>query len=92
MNSIMFADAGDSTEQLQFAQAVAGALFIPTYGLTLDSDVYLQVDSSAATTRTYTPVVTAPVNSGGESMPSQTVAVQSNVAKSILAETGQEYA
>ena len=61
-----------------------GGLFIPLFGLEMDSDIRLQVNSSAATTRTYTPVITAPVNGAGEFVGTQTQAVVTNTATSVL--------
>jgi len=86
-NGIVAAVDGTSTANLQYFQSVEGALFIPTYDLTPNGDLILQVDSSAATTRTYTPVIVAPFNGkeGGEMR--QTAKVAANTSKSILSKT-----
>ena len=64
--------------------AVDGGLFLPLFGLAMDSDIRLQVNSSAATTRTYTPVIVASVNGAGEFVGTQTQAVVTNTATSVL--------
>ncbi len=81
---IVFADDDVSTTAQQFAVAVDGGLFLPLFGLAMDSDIRLQVNSSAATTRTYTPVIVAPVNGAGEFVGTQTQAVVTNTATSVL--------
>lgn len=83
-NGVLYADDDASTTQLTFAQQVAGGLFIPTFGLSMDSDLVLQVNSSAVTTRTYTPIITAPVNAQAQGGQRQTQAVVTNVAKGVL--------
>ena len=84
-NNILYADAGTSTTQQTIAIAVQGGLFLPTFGLTTDSDLVLQVDSTAATTRTYTPVITSPVTSATEPQGRQTTPLRSNVSAAVVA-------
>lgn len=88
-NGVVFADAGASATAQQYAIQVAGGLFLPLYGLSMNDDIRLQVNSSAATTRTYTPVITAPINGAQESRGVQTQAVASNVATAVLDQSGQ---
>tara|TARA_R100000781_G_scaffold101897_1_gene65417 strand:- start:6428 stop:7411 length:984 start_codon:yes stop_codon:yes gene_type:complete len=84
-NGVLYADDDASTTQLTYAQQVAGGLFIPTFGLSMaSSDLVLQVNSSAATTRTYTPVITSPVNAQAQAAQQQTQPVVTNVAKGVL--------
>jgi hypothetical protein len=85
-NGVLYADDDVSTTALQYAVAVNGGLFIPTYGLS-GGDVILQVDSSAATTRTYTPVITAAVGAKEVEQTKQTQAAPTNTAASILRRT-----
>lgn len=87
-NGVMWGEpAATPPESLAYAQKVDGGLLIPTYGLTTNGDVILQVDSSAATTRTYTPVITAPFGAKEGAEAKQTQAVADNTAKSILRRT-----
>jgi len=80
-NGIEYSD-GAAAGQTYLAQ-LPGSTLIQTYGLS-GGDVVLQVDSSAATTRTYTPILTTPVG-GKESMSvKQTQPQVANTAKAIL--------
>jgi hypothetical protein len=83
MNGVVYADDDASTTALQYAQEVAGSLFIPTFNL-VGGDLVLQVDSSAATTRTYTPVLVSPFNSRETNNTRQTVSITGNTSKAIL--------
>lgn len=89
-NGILYADDDASTTQQTYAIQVAGGLFIPTFGLTKSSDLVLQVNSSAATTRTYTPVITAAVNAREGQGPVQTQAVPTSTPASIVAATTEQ--
>lgn len=86
-NGIMYAIDGTSTTELQYAVEVAGGLLIPTYNLSTNGDVVLQVDSSEATTRTYTPVITAPFGARESAEARQTKAVPANTSQAILNRT-----
>jgi len=88
MNGVMYADDDTSTASLTYAQQVAGSLFIPTYNL-VGGDVVLQVDSSAVTTRTYTPVIVSPFNAKDTDGVRQTVAIAGNTSKAILGKAEQ---
>ena len=82
-NGVLYADDDLSTTQLSYAQEVAGTIFIPTFNL-VGGDVVLQVDSSAATTRTYTPVLVSAYNAKETVGTRQTVSVAGNTSKAIL--------
>ena len=82
-NGIMFADPTVVTLRQEYSFQVLGGLFIPTFGLT-GGDVVLQVDSTAATTRTYTPVLTHQIGARAGSDTVQTEAVAGNTARTIL--------
>jgi len=53
----------------------------------MDDDIRLQVNSSAATTRTYTPVIVASINGQSESQGRQTQPVVTNTNQAVLAAT-----
>ena len=82
-NGVLYGDDDASTTQLTYAQEVAGSVFIPTFNL-VGGDVVLQVDSSAATTRTYTPVLVSAYNAKETAGTRQTVSVAGNTSKAIL--------
>lgn len=83
MNGVMYADNDVSTTELQYANGVDGVLFLPTLGLD-GGDIYLVVDSSATTTRLYTPLLVASVNGGSEKVAKQTQKVGASTTASIL--------
>lgn len=85
-NGIQFANDATLTQQT-FAIDVKGGLLVPLYNLSTNGDLILQVDSSAATTRTYTPVITAAFGGRETSEARQTKAVAANTSKAILART-----
>ena len=86
MNGILAKDAAVSAARQTFQTELAGALFLPTYGLT-GGDIVLQVDSSAATTRTYTPIITAAIGSSEMDTVRQTQSAPSNTARTIVGRT-----
>jgi len=81
-NGVLYGTQDDLT-QMTFAQDVNGAVFIQTFNL-VGGDVVLQVDSTATTTRTYTPVIVAPFGAKETAGVRQTAAVIANTSKSIL--------
>lgn len=81
-NGIQYNMAAGSGIQA-FTTEVKGVWLIPVFGLA-GGDIVLQVDSSEATTRTYTPVLTAPVGGKESSDVKQTQRQTSNTAKAIL--------
>jgi len=82
-NGILYGDNDENPNALTYAQEVAGSIFIPTFNL-VGGDVVLQVDSSAATTRTYTPVLVSAYNAKETVGTRQTVSVAGNTSKAIL--------
>ena len=86
-NGIVYADDDVSATAQQYAVQCAGGLFLPLFGLSMDDDIRLQVNSSAATTRTYTPVIVASVNGQSESQGTQTQPVITNTSQAVLAAT-----
>ncbi len=83
-NGVVYADDDVSTTAQQYAVECAGGLFLPLFNLSMENDVILQVNSSAATTRTYTPVIVAPINGAAENQGTQTQAVVTNTSASVL--------
>jgi len=84
MNGVMYADDDVSDTQLTYAQEVSGTIFIPTFNL-VGGDLILQVDSTAVTVRTYTPVLVSSFNSRETSGTRQTASiVAGNTSKAIL--------
>lgn len=83
MNGIIFGDEGASTTAAQFAVARLGATIMPLYNLA-GGDVYLQVDSTIATTRTYSPVIRIPVGGGPIDTTVQTEAVPADPSAPLL--------
>lgn len=86
-NGIVYADDDASATAQQYAVQCAGGLFLPLFGLSMEDDIRLQVNSSAATTRTYTPVIVAPINGAAESQGRQTQPVITNTSQAVLAAT-----
>ena len=86
-NGIVYADDDASATAQQYAVQCAGGLFLPLFGLSMEDDIRLQVNSSAATTRTYTPVIVAPINGAAESQGRQTQPVITNTNTAVLAAT-----
>ena len=83
-NGIMWNQGSTLPDDSQsFATRLSGAIVIPTLGLT-GGDIVLAVDSSAATTRRYIPVLTAPVSGKSNEPVRQTQAVVGNTAKATL--------
>ena len=82
-NGLMYANSAASTDAQTFIAGVSGCELIQCYGLA-GGDITLQVDSTAVTTRTYTPILTAPVGSREAQQVRQTQAQPVNTAKAIL--------
>jgi len=87
-NGILYADDDLSTTQQSYAFEVKGALFIPCYNLA-GGDLILQVDSSASTVRTFTPVMVAGFGSKQTDSVRQTARVSANTSTAILDKTVQ---
>jgi hypothetical protein len=86
LNGIMYADSTASSVAQEYAFQIKGTMLLPCFGLA-GGDIVLQVDSNAATTRTYTPIITNPT--GGKNAPDvvQTQRAVSNTAKTIVGRT-----
>ncbi len=83
-NGIMWNKGSSSADDVQsYATRLSGAIVIPTLGLT-GGDIVCTVDSSAATTRRYVPVMTAPVGGKANEPVRQTQAVKGNTAAATL--------
>ena len=85
-NGIMYANNTATPLQQSFEYQVPGTMLIPCFGLA-GGDIVLQVDSSAVTTRTYTPIITSA--NGGKEQPEvrQTQRAPSNTAQAIVSRT-----
>jgi len=84
-NGIVYADDDVSLTAQQYAITCAGGLWLPLFGLSMEDDLRLIVDSSAVTTRTYTPVITSSISGKTEPQGTQTTPLVSNVAANIVA-------
>ena len=82
-NGIQYANNGATATAQTYLSSVSGCELIQCYGLA-GGDITLQVDSTAITTRTYTPILTAPVGSREAQQVRQTQAQPVNTAKAIL--------
>tara|TARA_R100000900_G_scaffold1326_2_gene2832 strand:+ start:2677 stop:3672 length:996 start_codon:yes stop_codon:yes gene_type:complete len=86
MNGVMWNNGSASPTtlaQLDYAQGLAGALFIPTFNLSL-GDIATIIDSGAATTRKYLPIITTPIGGRLKQEQVQTARLQGNTSKAIL--------
>ena len=83
-NGVLYSVDGTSTTELQFAQTCPGGLFVPLLGLSMNADIIFQVNSSAVTTRLYTPVITAPIGASEKPSQVQTTPVPTNVSAAVL--------
>jgi len=70
-------------DALQPSQGVAGALLISTFNLSL-GDIPLIVDSSAATTRKFFPIITTPIGGRQKQEQVQLASVKGNTSSAIL--------
>ena len=83
-NGIMWNKGSSDPDDVQsYATRLSGAIVIPTLGLT-GGDVVMVVDSSAATTRRYCPILTAPVGGKSNEPVRQTQGVKGNTAAATL--------
>jgi len=90
-NGVLYADetlsnagVAVTSTNLQVVQLVPGCLFVPTYGLTLASDVRILATFAAARAFQFLPIITAPAGSRTMGGQRQTQAVKTNVAQSVL--------
>ena len=86
LNDIVYADANNVTGGLSLSrtQAAGGLLFLPTFDLSLETDLYLQMTAAAARVATFTPIIVAPVGAKAVPAQRQTQPVPTNTAKAIL--------
>lgn len=83
-NGIMWNKGSTNADDVQsYATRLSGSILIPTLGLT-GGDVVAVVDSSAATTRRYIPIMTAPVGGKSNEPVRQTQGVKGNTAAATL--------
>lgn len=75
--------AGSTTSQT-LADKRVGALFVPLYGLQANDLTWI-IASSAATTRFFHPVLTAPLRGPSQERPVQTAVARGNVQKTVVA-------
>jgi len=85
-NGIMFSSPASSTTAQSYATQRTGILNVPLYGLKA-GDLTMIVDSSAAVTRLYHPVLSAPLRGVEASAPRQTAVPSNNTQRSIVART-----
>ena len=86
-NGIAYADSATATSQT-YLSSLPGIEYFATFGLA-GGDITLQVDSTAVTTRTYTPILTSPLGTREKATVRQTQPQVVNTAKTILSQ-GQQ--
>tara|TARA_R110000824_G_scaffold368070_1_gene557326 strand:- start:282 stop:1265 length:984 start_codon:yes stop_codon:yes gene_type:complete len=94
LGGVKYADQGNSAATAGMAlsetQAVGGSYFLPTFNLSLDTDLFLQVTCNAATTLTFTPIVVAGTNGAGAPNQRQLQPVVVNTSAAILADSAAQ--
>ena len=85
-NGVVAAIPGSSTTSQTLADKRVGNLFVPLYGLEANDLTWI-IASSAATTRFFHPVLTAPLKGPREERPTQTAVARGNVQKTVVART-----
>jgi len=87
LTDIAYADANNVANgiSLTHTQAAGGLLFLPTFDLSLESDLYLQMTASTARVATFTPIIVSPIGAKAAPQQRQTQPVPTNVGRSILA-------
>ena len=88
-NGIEFMDPA-TADGLEFAQSVAGVIFLPLFNLSLSDDLRLQVTAASARTLSVTPVIVAPISGKPQPAQVQTLSVPTNVSTSILDDSKAE--
>ena len=83
LNGVVYGDEGASTTQQTYAVRRLGCSILPTFGLSA-GDLVVQCDSSAATSRTFSPVIRLPVGASALGGQVQTMQVPANPS-SVLA-------
>lgn len=87
LNGIMGMDPDRSTVSQVYNTDLAGCIFIPLYNYAAGVDATLLVDSSAGTTRYYTPFFVKPVGTPADPTPRQQARAPENTSKSIIRRT-----
>jgi len=82
-NGVVYSNPVASSNSQTYHSGRAGILFVPLYALEA-RDLTWIIGSSAATTRFFHPVLTAPLNATKESRPTQTQAAIGNVNKTVI--------
>jgi len=82
-NGVVYSEPVSSSNSQTYHAGRAGILFVPLYALEA-RDLTWIIGSSAATTRFFHPVLTAPLNATQESRPTQTQAAIGNVNKTVI--------
>jgi len=82
-NGVVYSEPASDSNAQTYHAGRAGILFVPLYALEA-RDLTWIIGSSAATTRFFHPVLTAPLNATTESRPVQTQAAIGNVNKTVI--------
>ena len=82
-NGVVASIPASSTTSQTVADKRVGALFVPLYGLKANDLTWI-ISSSAATTRFFHPVLTAPLRGPSEERPVQTAVARGNVQKPVV--------
>tara|TARA_R110002020_G_scaffold58570_2_gene160555 strand:+ start:2030 stop:3052 length:1023 start_codon:yes stop_codon:yes gene_type:complete len=82
-NGVVASIPASSTTSQTVADKRVGALFVPLYGLKANDLTWI-ISSSAATTRFFHPVLTAPLRGPSEERPVQTAVARGNVQKTVV--------
>ena len=92
LQDIVYADANNVAGGLSLSrtQQAGGLLFLPTFDLSLDTDLYLQVTCATAGVATFTPVIVAPVGAKPVPTQRQTQPAPTNVGSAILADSAAQ--
>ena len=88
-NGIEFMDPA-TADGLEFAQSVAGVVFLPLFNLSMSDDLRLQVTATTARTLSVIPVIVSPISGKPQPAQVQTLAVPTNVSTSILDDSKAE--
>jgi len=84
-NGYEFADNGDSANELQYADKLAGYYFVPLYNLEIiDGSVVLLLNVGVAEFYTFTPILNLPTSGSGERTPRQTASVPTGSKGAVL--------
>tara|TARA_B110000263_G_scaffold43416_1_gene35345 strand:+ start:5825 stop:6805 length:981 start_codon:yes stop_codon:yes gene_type:complete len=93
LGGVKYADQGNTATAgmaLSETQAVGGSYFLPTFNLSLDTDLFMQLTCNVGSTVTFTPIIVSPVNGAGAPDQRQLQPVPVNVSASILADSAAQ--